>query len=97
PAISIDLKERIIGWYTGEDKYTMEEIVDLADVSIGLVSNTVNLYRQYGQVTNPFSHCTGCPRIMNEGDFHYIEEILRVNPTLYIDEIQSKLESVREV
>ncbi|KAJ7114389.1 hypothetical protein C8R44DRAFT_676254, partial [Mycena epipterygia] len=88
--ISVDLKECIIKWYL-DDEYTMEEIVDLAGVSLGLVSKTVNLFRDYGQVTNPLSNRTGRPRIMNEGDLRYIEEILRVNPTLYIDEIQSKL------
>ncbi|KAJ7106641.1 hypothetical protein C8R44DRAFT_805608 [Mycena epipterygia] len=53
--ISVDLKERIIKWYL-DDEYTMEEIVDLAGVSLGLVSKTDNLFRDYGQVTNPLSN-----------------------------------------
>ncbi|KAJ7240910.1 hypothetical protein C8J57DRAFT_1143218, partial [Mycena rebaudengoi] len=72
----------------------MEEVADLAHVSLGLVSKTVNLYLEYGQVNNPFSNRTGRPRTLNEGDTKYIEEILRTDPTLYLDEIQAKLQSL---
>ncbi|KAJ7488780.1 hypothetical protein B0H11DRAFT_1674212, partial [Mycena galericulata] len=92
--ISIDLKKRIVKWYL-EDEHTMEEIVDLAGVSLGLVSKTVNLYLEHGQVNNPSSKRTGRPRTLNDGDRDYIVGILVANPTLYLDEIQSKLQSVR--
>jgi len=95
-SVSSDLKERIVEWYI-EDEYTMREITDLAGVSLGLVHKTIPLHNEYGQVTNPFSQRTGRPRTMNEGDIAYIQEILRANPTLYLDEIQSKLSSVRNV
>jgi transposase len=51
-ALSTDLKEQIVNWYLN-DGMDMEEIADLASVSIGLVSNVVSLYRQYGQGSNP--------------------------------------------
>ncbi|KAJ7230134.1 hypothetical protein GGX14DRAFT_485920, partial [Mycena pura] len=39
----------------------------------------------------------GRPCTLNEGGIAYIQEILCANPTLYLDEIQSKLASVRNV
>ncbi|KAJ7936510.1 hypothetical protein B0H13DRAFT_1582058, partial [Mycena leptocephala] len=96
--ISADLKERIVKWYLDPEKeYTMRDIAALADVSLGLVSKTINLYMEHGQVNNPFSRRTGRPRTMDAGDIAYIEAILHANPTLYLDEIQSKLASVRHV
>ncbi|KAJ7936230.1 hypothetical protein B0H13DRAFT_1464648, partial [Mycena leptocephala] len=62
--------------------------VELAGVSIGLVSKTVDLYRKYGQVTNPFAHKSGRPSTLDQGDLRYLEEILLANPTLYLDELQ---------
>ncbi|KAJ6609966.1 hypothetical protein B0H10DRAFT_1656115, partial [Mycena sp. CBHHK59/15] len=76
PAISVDIKEQIVKWYL-KDELTMEEIADRAEVSLGLISKTINLYRQYGQVTNPFGLRAGCPKLLNNGDLAYLEEILR--------------------
>ena len=42
-ALSMDLKEQIIGWYLN-DGMTVKEVVALASVSVGFVSNVVNLY-----------------------------------------------------
>ncbi|KAJ7209114.1 hypothetical protein GGX14DRAFT_364817 [Mycena pura] len=92
--ISSDLKMRIVKWYLHDD-YSMEDIVDLAGVSLGLISKTISLYQQYGQVTNPLSLRTGRPKTLNEGDLRYLEEILRANPSLYLDELQLKLRLVR--
>ncbi|KAJ7083224.1 hypothetical protein C8R44DRAFT_563954, partial [Mycena epipterygia] len=94
-AFSSDLKERIVQLYLTGD-HTMEEITILLGVSIGLVSKVVNLYLQHGQVTDPSSKRTGRPKTLDDEDLRYITEILRANSSLYLDEIQSKLESVRD-
>ncbi|KAJ7442060.1 hypothetical protein B0H11DRAFT_1663362, partial [Mycena galericulata] len=100
PEISLELKELIVKWYNDpDDERTMQQIADLADVSIGLVSKTINLHRTYGQVTNPFGRRPGHPygsSTLNDGDLAYLTEILRVNNTLYLDELQSKLATVRD-
>ncbi|KAJ7491791.1 hypothetical protein B0H11DRAFT_1718532, partial [Mycena galericulata] len=89
PEISSDLKELIVKWYLDDtQKRTMQQIADLAGVSLGLVSKTINNHRQYGQVNNPFSHRGGRPKTLNDGDHDYLAEIVRVNPTLYLDELQ---------
>ncbi|KAJ6608174.1 hypothetical protein B0H10DRAFT_1690191, partial [Mycena sp. CBHHK59/15] len=89
-AISSDLKERIVQWYL-EDTYTMQDIATMAHVSIGLVSKTISLHRDFGQVVNPFSCRTGRPRTLNDGDLDYLAAILHANPGLYLDELQFKL------
>lgn len=95
-AVSSDLKERIVQWYH-EDTYTMQDIATLARVSIGLVSKTIRLHREFGQVVNPFSRRTGRPRTLNDGDLDYLAAILLANPGLYLDELHFKLGSVRNV
>ncbi|KAJ7179953.1 Homeodomain-like protein, partial [Mycena crocata] len=87
---SSDLKARIVKLYL-KDGHTMDEVAVIARVSIGLVSKTVNLYREFGQVSHPFRHRTGRPRTLDPGDLDYIEAIIEANPTLYLDEIQLKL------
>ncbi|KAJ7446978.1 hypothetical protein FB451DRAFT_966342, partial [Mycena latifolia] len=80
-------RQLIVKWYF-EDKRTMREIGDLADVSLGLVSKTINLYQNYGQVTNPFRNRTGRPQTLNDADLRYLEEIVHANPALSLDELQ---------
>jgi transposase len=54
-ALSNDLKERIVKWYN-VDGLMMKDISSTAECSIGLVSNVLRNYRQYGQVNDPYSH-----------------------------------------
>lgn len=94
--MSIDLKERIVAWYH-EDQYTYRHIAVLANCSIGHISNVLRNYHEYGQVKNPFSRNTGRPSEVNEGNIAYIHSLLDTNPTLYLDELQTRLLSVRNI
>jgi transposase len=90
-AISEDLKKRIVDWYIIDGR-TMEEIRDLSRCSIGLVYNTIQTYREYGQVTNPFHRrSSGRPLDITDDNRKFIESILSANPSLYLDEIQQRL------
>ena len=93
--ISDDLKERIITWYYTDNR-TMPEIRDLARCSIGLISNVIRNYREYGEVRNPFTR-DGRPRSLSDEDTVFIETLIDANPSLYLDEIQQKLYDIREV
>jgi transposase-like protein len=75
PAISKDLKERIVHWYLDE-QMTMEEVAELASVSVGLVSKVVSLHRNYNQVINPYTLRNGCPSDLNLGDRTYLGAII---------------------
>ena len=94
--ISDDLKERIITWYYTDNK-TMEEIRDLARCSIGLISNVIRNYREYGEVRNPFTRRAGRPRSLSDEDMAFIQTLIDANPSLYLDEIQQRLYDIREV
>jgi transposase len=95
-AISVDLKERIVKWYH-EDGMTMEQISSHASVSVGLVSKVISIHRQYGQVADPFRCRTGRPSYLRNGNATYLQAILNANPALFLDEIQERLLSVRNL
>ena len=94
--ISNDLKYWIVLNYE-VNHLTMEEIATKQRVSIGLVSKVVHLHQLYGQVTDPFVHHAGCPSFIEHDDLEYLSAILNANPGLYLDEIQDKLATVRNL
>ena len=96
PALSKDLKERIVSWYY-DDGQTMEQIATLASVSIGLVSNVISLYRNCGQVIAPDTLKNGRPSYLSVGDMSYLQAIVEANPSLYLDEIQERLATNRNL
>jgi len=95
-AMSVDLKERIVAWYL-QDGLTYRDITKLADCSIGHVSNVMSNFRNFGQVNNPFSCRTGRPSVIQAGDITYISSLLSANPTLYLDELQTRLSTTRDL
>ena len=94
--ISNDLKYRIVLNYE-VNHLTMEEIATKQRVSIGLVSKVVCLHQLYGQVTDPFVHHAGRPSFLEHDDLEYLSAILDANPGLYLDEIQDKLATVKNL
>ena len=88
-AISDNLKQRIVKWYC-EHQMTMQDISTTATCSIGLVSNVLCNYQQYGQVNDPYSCQTGHPSYLNADDLHFLETLILANLSLYLDEIQHK-------
>ena len=94
--LSNDLKDRVVKWYY-EDQETMKEIATHARCSIGAVSNILRLYWEYGKVKDPFRQRTGRPSKLSEADLRFLDAVVVANPSLYLDEIQKKLEDVREV
>jgi len=96
PAISDDLKIRIVSWYFDEG-LNYREIRDRAKCSTGLISKVIHNYCSYGQVTNPFSKRTGRVSKNQDGAVEYISSLIEANPVLYLDEIQRRLLSMRGV
>jgi len=94
--MSVNLKQHIVDWYLS-DQYTYRQIAELADCSIGHVSNVMRNYREFAQVKNPFSSRTGRPSQIEEGDIVYLHALLAANPALYLDELQTRLLSVRNI
>jgi transposase len=93
--MSVDLKQHIVDWYL-VDQYTYREIAGLANYSIGHVSHVMRNFREFDQVKNPFSSHTGHPSQI-EGDISYLHALLEANPALYLDELQTRMLSVRNI
>lgn len=96
PAISVDLKQRIVNLYNHED-WSMQEIADTLHVSKGLVSKVIGIHRDYGSVIDPTKQCTGRPPYFNDDDHAFLQQTLAANHTLYLDEIQDRLAKVRNL
>ena len=94
--LSDDLKILIVNWYF-EEGLTYREIRDRAQCSIGLISKVLRNYEDFGQVVNPFSKRTGRPPMIEDGDIQYISSLLDANPILYLDKIQQRLHSARNI
>jgi len=96
PRISDDLKERIVQLYY-TDGMKMMDIRDLTRCSIGLVYNVIRNYQDFGQVNNPFVHPAGRPCTLTAEDLAYMEAVIDADPSIYLDEMQSKLREIRDV
>jgi len=97
PQLSIDLKERILKWYF-EDGLTYRDICDQARVSLGLISNTIRNFQEFGgQVVNPFRRHTGRPSYLNDQDMAFIQSTINANPSIYLDELQKRLYDTRNI
>ena len=94
--LSEDLKERVISLYSSGDM-TMREVAGLLDVSLGFVHNVVSCHERFGQVNDPRPRSYGRHRILDDNDISFISEVIRAQPTIYLDEIQHKLAAVRRI
>ncbi len=75
----------------------MQHISETLNVSLGLISKVVNAFRTYGTVNDPTRQYTGRPSLLGEEDGIYLEATLSANPSLYLDELQHRLNLVRGV
>lgn len=75
----------------------MEDCARRAGCSVGSVAKVMKNVRDFGTVSNPLSKHTGRPRVVNDGDDLYIREIIKTHPTIYLNELQIKLETIRDV
>ena len=96
PPISDDLRRRIIAWR--EDGLPIKAIAELAGCKDRVVYKILATHRDTGGVRYAPSFLPrGRPRTLDNHDIDYISGLLAANPTLYLDEIQEKLESTRGV
>jgi transposase len=94
PHLSKDLRDRVVNWRM-EHGLSYRELANLAKCSIGTISNIFYYHSTYGQSTNPLSERIGRPRLLDDGDMTFLDQLLDREPTLYLDEILVKLEEAR--
>ncbi|KAF8805244.1 hypothetical protein BYT27DRAFT_7192974, partial [Phlegmacium glaucopus] len=90
PHLSKDLRDRIVRWRS-DHGYTYQKLEDLAGCSIGTIANILTYHNYYGTPVNPFRYYPGRPHLLDEQDRVYIYSLLKIEPTIYLDENQVKL------
>jgi transposase len=94
--LSEDLKERVISLYSSGG-ISMREVARLLNVSLGFVHHVVSCYQEFGQVNDPRPRRYGRHRVLDNDDLSFIREVISAQPTIYLDELQYKLATVRGV
>ena len=89
-SISADLQARI-PVLTCEKGLHIDLVADLLGVSHRTVYNILQLYNQFGTVTNPLALPTGRHRILTPEDLSFIRGFIDANPTCFLDELQEEL------
>lgn len=88
---SDDLRVRVVNLYS-QGGTTMREVAETLNVSLGFVHNVVACHQQFGQVTNPHTPGPhGRPWVLNTVNMLFLQEVIKVNPSIYLDELQHKL------
>jgi transposase len=96
PPVSLELRERIIAWRY-ELHMPIRTIAQLANRCEKTINNVLKTFRDYDQPINPFIHSHGRRRALSRDDLNFIDSILCAEPGLYLDEIQDKLHTSRDV
>jgi transposase len=94
-AYSHDLKERILHFHLRGE--TMRSTAEAFNVSLGFVHRILNFHQRFGQIENPYTAPRHGRRIITTADEDFIRSLTRARPSIYLDEIQHELESVRGV
>ena len=63
-------------------------------MSLGGVHKTLHIYEEYGEYMDPMKQKAGQPQILDDDNALYLQSLLEASPTLYLDEIKEKLETV---
>jgi transposase len=96
PHTTTEMRERMVVWRSEFGK-TDFEIAALAGCSERTVREVLRLHREYGVVRNPNAQPRGRRRSLATADLNYLSSILDANPCLYLDELQSRLATDRDV
>jgi transposase len=74
-----------------------KDIVHLSNRCDKTVRNVLKIYRDYDAFTRPFTQPQGRKRLLDRDDLNYLEAVLRAEPELFLDELQDKLRTVRDI
>ena len=96
PPISLELRKCIIYW-RHELNLPISEIVRLSRRSERAIYTVLQYHRDFQQPSNPFARLRGCKRILEREDLEYLDGLLSSQPALFLDEIQDKLQEMRDV
>jgi len=75
----------------------IRDIASQMRVSLGGVHKVIRTHDECGEYLDPSKKRTGRPQILDDDDAWYLKSLLESSPTLYLDEIKEKLETVRNI
>lgn len=90
------LKERIPDLHLRHG-YSVKEICTILAVQKSLVYKTLEYHRLHGVTFNPLAGPRGRPRSLSSEDTKFIRSLIAQRPTIYLDELQSRLAETRHV
>ena len=96
PNLSFETRCKIVDWRITHRK-SVPEIATLAQCSEATVWRILAYWRDHNVVKNPFAQSRGRPRVLDEGDYRYIQGLIDARPKIYLDELQEELEVYRGV
>src|SRR5882762_6827870 len=96
PPVSLELHERIVAWHY-ELHLSIGDIVHLSNHCDKTVHNVLKFYWDYDAFTCPFTQPQGCKHLLDQDDLNYLEAVLCAEPGLFLDELQDKLHTVRDI
>jgi transposase len=95
PQVSLELRKRIVAWRY-DLNMSIKDIVSLSNRCDKTVRNVLKTYRDYNDFTQPFTQLRR-KRQLDRDDLNYLEGILCAEPGLFLDELQEKLRTVRDI
>ena len=96
PHTTTEMREHMVVWCSEFGK-TDSEIAAIPGCSERTVREVLRLHREYGVVRNPHAQPCGRRRSLATADLNYLSSLLDANPCLYLDELQSRLATDRDV
>ena len=96
PHTTTEMREHMVLWHSELGK-TNSEIAALSGCSEWTVREVLWLHREYGVVRNSYAQPHGHHCSLATADLNYLSSILDANPCLYLDELQSRLATDRDV
>lgn len=94
--LSDEIRWKIIHWRLNLEKSAID-IAELAGCSVRTVWEVLRIHRMYADIHSPYARRRGRERMLDTNAKNFIAALVEANPAIYLDEIQSRLESVHGI
>ena len=96
PQVSLELHKCIVAWHHKLNMST-NDIIHLSNHFDKTVCNVLKTYQDHNEFMQPFTQPRVRKQLLDHDDLNYLEVILLAEPGLFLDELQEKLHTVRDI